>query len=76
MSLQPDKLRTILSGGSMSFSLLCLLERTADPPDPPEGVAILWMSDGTDSGDDGDIMITITAGGTTKTTTVIDFSAV
>ena len=33
------------------------------------------MSDGTDSGDDGDIMIKITAGGVTKTVTLVDFSA-
>ena len=36
----------------------------------------MWMSDGTGSGDDGDLMVKITAGGVTKTATLIDFSAV
>jgi hypothetical protein len=49
-------------------------EKSADPSDPDEGNFILWMSDGTGSGDDGDIMIKITAGGSTKTGTVVDFS--
>lgn len=50
-------------------------ERSVDPVDPAEGKFVIWMSDGTDSGDDGDILIKITAGGTTKTTTLVDFSA-
>lgn len=49
-------------------------ELSADPADPDEGSAVLWMSNGTDSGDDGDILIKVTAGGTTKLITVIDFS--
>lgn len=51
-------------------------ELSADPSDPDEGAYVMWMSDGTGSGDDGDIMIKITAGGSTKTTTLVDFSAV
>jgi len=35
----------------------------------------MWMSDGTGAGDDGDIMMKITAGGSTKTATLADFSA-
>ena len=50
-------------------------EQSADPADPAEGSYTLWMSDGTGSGDDGDIMMKITAGGTTKTVTIVDFSA-
>ena len=61
-------------GSLMGFSLLHLQEQSADPDDPPEGMSILWQSDGTGSGDDGDIMIKITAGGSTKTGTVVDFS--
>lgn len=53
-----------------------LQERSADPDNPPEGKSIIWQSDGTGAGDDGDIMITITAGGVTKTATLVDFSAV
>lgn len=51
-------------------------ERSSDPTDPDEGAAVIWMSNGTGSGDDGDIMIKITAGATTKTATLVDFSAV
>lgn len=54
---------------------LTLNERTSDPSNPAEGRSVLWMSDGTGSGDDGDIMIKITAGGVTKTITLVDFSA-
>jgi hypothetical protein len=50
------------------------VERSADPDDPEEGHAVLWMSDGTGSGDDGDILIKIKAGGSTKSTTLVDFS--
>ena len=55
---------------------LSLKERSTDPADPYEGKMTIWMSDGTGSGDDGDIMVKITAGGTTKITTLIDFSAI
>lgn len=51
-------------------------ERSADPGDPAEGEHTIWQSDGTASGDDGDIMMKITAGGVTKTATLVDFSAV
>lgn len=51
-------------------------ELNADPPDPDEGEWVMWMSDGSGSGDDGDVLLKITAGGTTKTATLVDFSAV
>jgi hypothetical protein len=50
-------------------------ERSSDPADPDEGSHVCWQSDGAGTGDDGDIICKITAGGTTKTTTLIDFSA-
>ena len=50
-------------------------ELSADPSDPDEGAHVIWQSDGTGSGDDGDIMIKVTAGGSTKTITLVDFSA-
>ena len=53
-----------------------LSELSADPSDPAEGNSIMWQSNGTGSGDDGDIMMKITAGGTTKTTTIVDFSII
>ena len=49
-------------------------ELSADPADPAGGSSVTWQSDGTGSGDDGDIMMKITAGGVTKTVTLIDFS--
>ena len=56
-------------------STLALKEKSSNPPNPAEGNSYIWMSDGTDSGDDGDIMVKITAGGVTKTVTLVDFSA-
>ena len=56
--------------------LVNLKEKDFDPPNPPEGHYTIWMSDGTASGDDGDVLIKITAGGVTKTTTLVDFSAI
>lgn len=50
-------------------------ELSSDPADPAEGVWVVWQSDGTGSGDDGDIMMKITAGATTKVVTIVDFSA-
>lgn len=50
-------------------------ELSTDPADPAEGQAVMWMSDGTGAGDDGDMMVKITAGGSTKTITLVDFSA-
>tara|TARA_B100000214_G_scaffold318027_1_gene252142 strand:+ start:5309 stop:6043 length:735 start_codon:yes stop_codon:yes gene_type:complete len=54
---------------------LTLNEKSSDPSDPAEGQSVLWMSDGTGTGDDGDILMKITAGGVTKTVTLVDFSA-
>lgn len=49
--------------------------RSSDPVDPPVGEAIQWLSDGTGSGADGDLMAKITnAAGVTKTITLVDFS--
>lgn len=50
-------------------------EISADPSDPDEGSNVIWQDDGGGSGDDGDIMMKITAGGSTKTITLVDFSA-
>lgn len=52
-----------------------VVEMSTDPANPEEGRAVLWQSDGAGSGDDGDIMFKITAGGVTKIVTLVDFSA-
>jgi len=48
--------------------VLYLNERTADPRLPPDGVAVLWLAEGTDSGEAGDIFIKRNVGGTASTT--------
>ncbi|MFB6088986.1 MAG: DUF2793 domain-containing protein [Candidatus Aenigmatarchaeota archaeon] len=49
---------------------------SSDPSNPDNNSHVIWQSDGTGSGDDGDIMMKITdSGGTTKTVTLVDFSA-
>lgn len=54
---------------------ISLLERSSDPSEPAEGYAVIWMSDGTGKGDDGDVLIASKAGGTTKWGTLFDHSA-
>ena len=51
------------------------IERSADPTEPAEGYYVIWMSDGTGKGDDGDVMIASQAGGTTNYATLFDHSA-
>lgn len=68
-----------ITDGSTGLGTLKVLgavinERSSTPSNPSEGEALLWQSDGTGAGDDGDFMITATAGGITKTATVLDFS--
>lgn len=62
--------------GTASLDALILREKSADPADPAEGQSVIWQADGTGAGDDGDLMAKITAGGVTKTTTLIDFSGI
>jgi hypothetical protein len=49
-------------------------ELSADPSDPAEGHHSVWQSDGSGTGSDGDILAKVTAGGVTKTATLVDFS--
>ena len=52
-----------------------LLERTSDPAKPAEGNMIVWLSNGTGLGDDGDVIISSTAGGVTNYAILFDHSA-
>lgn len=61
---------------NLGWTQVAFREVSTDPVDPDEGQSVLWQSDGTGTGDDGDIMMKITAGGVTKTVTLVDFSAV
>lgn len=54
--------------------LLILTEQSADPADPPEGFASLWLSDGSETGDAGDILAKITTAEGTAIRTLADFS--
>ena len=63
------------SGDQILFREIVLQERSSDPADPPEGMSIIWMSDGTGAGDDGDILMKVTAGGATGTATIVDKSS-
>ena len=50
-------------------------EWSANPTAPAEGHFIIFLSDGTGVGDDGDVMIASQAGGTTNYGTLFDHSA-
>ena len=69
-----------MSGGSWQMvngDTQRLAQRDSDPANPGNGESVIWQSDGTSSGDDGDILMKITdSSGTTKTTTLVDFSAI
>lgn len=67
--------KTTLRGELTGWDQLHGLERSADPTAPAEGEYVIWMSDGTGKGDDGDILVAATAGGTTRWGTLFDHSA-
>ncbi len=52
-----------------------ITERSSDPDEPAEGESVIWMSDGTGKGNDGDVLIASKAGGTTKYVTLFDHDA-
>jgi len=50
---------------------------SSDPDAAPDNTFVIWQSDGGGTGDDGDIMISITdSNGVTKTTTLVDYSGI
>lgn len=59
---------------SIRQGTLKILERSSDPAEPSEGEMVIWMSDGTGKGDDGDIMVASQAGSTTNYGTLFDHS--
>lgn len=50
---------------------LYLKERSSDPQATPDGVTVLWQSDGTGTGSDGDILVKRNVGGTTSTARIM-----
>ena len=64
-----------LTGDGKMATGLHMLGLDADPVDPGDSEAVIWASDGTDAGDDGDIMATSQdSGGTPVTVTLMDHS--
>lgn len=58
-------------GTLMNFEGVALIARSDTPPDPSSGEAIIWMDSSS-----GDLKVKLTdSGGTTKTATLADFSA-
>lgn len=58
----------------ISSKALRMPARASDPI-TSSGEAVIWLSDGTGAGNDGDVMLSITdTSGTTKTTTLVEFS--
>ena len=47
---------------------------SSDPADPDDGNSVQWVSDGTGTGDAGDVLLKVNVGGTTKIITLIDYS--
>jgi len=64
-----------MTNHTSSLDSFGMLEQSSDPSDPAEGKSVIWQSDGTGFGDDGDICIMIQAGGVVKTNIWVDFSA-
>ena len=56
-------------------SVFSMLERSSDPAKPADGETIIWMSDGTGLGADGDVVIASTVGSTTNYSILFDHSA-
>lgn len=63
-------------GDGVDITGVLTLREQAEPADPSEGVAVLWCSNGTGTGDPGDLMYKTREGGAVKTTTLVDFSTI
>jgi hypothetical protein len=64
-----------ITADNMTAGSITQTPLSADPADPDDGHSVQWVSDGTGSGDAGDVMLKINVGGTVKTITLIDWSA-
>lgn len=58
----------------LNLDLLTLLEQSANPTEPSDGEAIIWLSDGSGYGDAGDVMVASATGGNARYGTLFDFS--
>lgn len=66
---------SVATSASFEATVLTMTERSSNPTAPAEGKFVIWMSDGTGHGADGDVMIASTAGGVTNYGTLFDHSA-
>lgn len=57
-------------GDRVNVALPLVLDEASEPDDPADGKAVLWFSNGTGAGNDGDVLIKKTVGGVTTTNTV------
>ena len=60
--------------GIITQGHLKLLERSSDPSEPATGEAVIWVSDGTGKGDDGDVLVASNIGGDANWGTLFDHS--
>ena len=63
-----------LIGGAAGGAIV-LIEKTAEPSDPAQGQGVIWLTDGTGFGDDGDICAKSNPAGTVKKNIIHDHSA-
>ena len=63
----------VLEATKVAADTLTLVE-VAEPDDPDDEHAVMWLSNGTGIGDAGDLMIKIQHNGVVKSKTIIDFA--
>lgn len=72
--ISPNELKAS-SGSLIASEVFKCLERSSDPTEPSDGETVIWMSDGTGKGDDGDVLMASNVGGATTYSIVFDHSA-
>jgi hypothetical protein len=65
----------VIENGEIIADSLTIFEKGADPSAPGNGECVIWMSDGSGKGDDGDVMIASNTGAGAKYATLFDYSA-
>lgn len=68
----PTSLFRVDAEGDVEHASMVMRESTSQPADPAEGSCVIWMSNGTGYGDDGDLCIVTQAGGTVYTNTIVN----
>jgi hypothetical protein len=70
-----DHVEFIEGSGFLIETPLRLKEQSADPTAPSEGHMVMWQSDGTGTGSDGDVLVQVRAAGSTRTFTLVSHGA-